>query len=90
MLTQEVGNMGQMRRSLTREFKSEAVKLVIESGRHSRQDGQAVADHHALGSSPYDGSHDNQVRESPRQLNGMVGNGAPFTWTKGSEKLGWP
>jgi len=33
LLTQEVVNMGQMRQSFTREFKSEAVKLVTESGR---------------------------------------------------------
>jgi transposase len=37
MLTQEVVNMGQMRRSFTREFKSEAVNLVRESGRPTAQ-----------------------------------------------------
>ncbi|MDQ6734307.1 MAG: transposase [Nitrospirota bacterium] len=37
MLTQEVVHRGQMRRSFTREFKSEAVKLVIESGRPTAQ-----------------------------------------------------
>jgi transposase-like protein len=37
LLTQEGVNMGQMRRSFTREFKSEAVKLVIESGRPTAQ-----------------------------------------------------
>jgi transposase-like protein len=37
MLTSEVVNMGQIRRSFTREFKNEAVKLVMESGRPTAQ-----------------------------------------------------
>ncbi len=37
MLTQEVVNMGHPRRSFTRDFKNEAVKLVMESGRPTAQ-----------------------------------------------------
>jgi transposase len=37
MLTPEVVNMGHTRRSFTRDFKSEAVKLVMESGRPTAQ-----------------------------------------------------
>ncbi len=42
MLTQEVVNMGHPRRSFTRDFKNEAVKLVMESGRPTAQVARAL------------------------------------------------